>query len=234
MDEGLESEAERAPESSPSPSSRPSSHPGEEEDTSVPAPNVRGEEEDEGTSAYHRPDRFLSPSEARNAVEAAEEEGPGVDESTEHLTVSVQVQMTNTQPGNVRHDNEVLTSPPPEQLVTDGPVSADTQAAGQPVRRSQRQTTLNSAFLPPPPSLPQLPNLALAALERLAESNTHKDDSIDDFRPLNKKRKLAPESEENCEETDEVITRGFILPCDNARYDLITGSYLFYLFRAMV
>jgi E3 ubiquitin-protein ligase RFWD3 len=75
-----------------------------------------------------------------------------------------------------------------------------------------------------------LPNLALAALERLAENSAHKDDSIDDFRPL-KKRKLALETEENCQDGEEGQTCSICFePWSNSRGHRIASLKCGHLF----
>ena len=68
-------------------------------------------------------------------------------------------------------------------------------------RRRGVQTTLTGSLFPPPPQ--QLPNLAREALRRLAEREGNGDDSIEDFRPL-KKRRLCQETENDGEDEDEV------------------------------
>lgn len=60
----------------------------------------------------------------------------------------------------------------------------------------------------PPTGTPQLPNLALTALQRLREANKKQDESPDDFRPLKRRRMYVKtggegEVDEN-EEVDEV------------------------------
>ena len=167
--------------------------------------NQRPREEDEGTRPVH--------DEAGNAVrvEATEEDSLVAGEGREHLTVSVHVQVddgdgrthVDQHPSSQRSNHDagelahVVGSQTSDRIVT------------SPARRTQFvrrpmgvQTTLTSSLLMPQVH-PQLPNLALQALERLAQNSTDKDDSIDDFQPL-KKRKLIPHSEETCEEVEEV------------------------------
>ena len=156
------------------------------------------------TDAFPHGETSRGSPEATSAVEAAEEDGPRADVSTENLTVSVQVQVANGRdietPHSVEGDEIMLQTS--EQQVT-SPIRGHVEVVSQVARRPRStQTTLTSSLLPPPQ--PQLPNLALAALERLAENSAHKDDSIDDFRPL-KKRKLALETEENCQDGEEVM-----------------------------
>ena len=60
----------------------------------------------------------------------------------------------------------------------------------------------------PPTGTPQLPNLALTAIQRLREANKRQDESPDDFRPLKRRRvyvKTGGEGEvDENEEVDEV------------------------------
>lgn len=148
-------------------------------------------------------------------VEAAEDEGHGTGDGREHFTVSVHVQVAedggprqvdlpplpssinNHVPGELG----VVWVPSPDRVVT-----SPRRTATQFVRRPMGvQTTLTSSFVAP--VQPQLPNLALEALQRLAQNSTDKDDSIEDFQPL-KKRKIVPPSEEICEEAEEVSEEG--------------------------
>ena len=172
-----------------------------------------------------------SPHRVPEAVEAAElEDGSSWEGgSTENLTVSVQVvSVTNSRPtgggvglgtpesdrggvglGTPESDQveaaELGTPPTVLELPVANPIRAQTEADTHATRRPGLvQITLAASFHPPtPPAQQQLPNLALAALQRLAENGTHGDDSLDDFRPL-KKRKLAPETDDTCEEDSEV------------------------------
>ena len=50
---------------------------------------------------------------------------------------------------------------------------------------------------------PRLPNLAAAALERLASAVSPHDESVDDFQPVRKKRRLKDATEENGETEQE-------------------------------
>ena len=50
---------------------------------------------------------------------------------------------------------------------------------------------------------PRLPNLAAAALERLASAVTPHDESADDFQPVRKKRRLKEAAEEECDDEEE-------------------------------
>ena len=89
----------------------------------------------------------------------------------------------------------------------------DTVSVNRSVRQSAfRQTTLGPSLPRHPTSplpLPLLPNLAQAALERLARSSADGDESMDDFRPL-KKRKVTSDTAQGGEEGDEV-SKIFIL-----------------------
>lgn len=179
--------------------------------------------------------------EGGHGIEATEEGGIRAGSSTENLTGSVQVwnastnnsdtedelESRNLNHGDVTHS--IRSSPS-----VAGPVShlEEDRNRTQPVRRpASVQSTLTSSFLIP--TQPQLPNLALAALQRLAENATDKDDSIDDFRPL-KKRKLAPEAEEKSADGEEVIytQNGLcraVLTVLLCTPHLIAGSDMFYM-----
>ena len=60
---------------------------------------------------------------------------------------------------------------------------------------------------PPPPAPPQLPNLAAAALQRLASGTSSRtaahDESTDDFQPVKKKRRLNNETQDKEEKEEE-------------------------------
>lgn len=157
-------------------------------------------------------------------MEAAEEGGPWVGGDTENLTVSVQVQVAHGRPtsGDIELETRNVNQGDEEELVTQprtaseqqltSPVRGHVEVVTQPVRRpGSIQSRLTSSLTP---LQPQLPNLALEALQRLAENSTNKDESSNDFRPL-KKRKLAPETEGNCEDGEEVsgVKNGPLCTC---------------------
>ena len=134
------------------------------------------------------------------AGSGASEEG---DESGEHLRISLNVLPVVSGSG-INGDNS--THPASPRAPSASPTRNATVAMSQMIPRRRGdgvQTTLISSLVPPPP--PQLPNLAQEALQRLAQSEAarSKDDSIDDFRPL-KKRKLWPEIDNDAEEEEEV------------------------------
>lgn len=141
----------------------------------------------------------LPTSDGENATILTDVGGPRAGSSTENLTGAVPVaseHQLESRNSNTSLDDEVTHSP------VAGPVSNLGEEGTQPIqRRASVQLSITSFSQPPPP--PQLPNLAQAALQRLAENETNKDDSVDDFRPL-KKRKLAPEAEKNSEDGEEV------------------------------
>ena len=142
---------------------------------------------------------LLPPSEGENATILTDMGGPRAGSSTENLTGAVPLASVRSEHqlesrnSNSSHDDEVTHSAVAGNLGEEGT---------QPIqRRANVQLSITSFSQPPP--LPQLPNLAAAALQRLAENENDKDDSVDDFRPL-KKRKLAPEAEKNSEDGEEV------------------------------
>ena len=54
---------------------------------------------------------------------------------------------------------------------------------------------------------PRLPDLARDALQRLAQSSSDGDRSLDDFRPV-KRRRMEPEAEDSCRDEQEVRKEG--------------------------
>ena len=170
---------------------------------SVPPVSSRANlHEDEGAS--HAP--ISGTIQAENAARAAGEEGL---ESVEHLRVSLNIipVATGGSDTNDSSRNEPTNSQRSPRAEPTSPVARHHSVPTSPPtprrRRHNVQTTLTSSLVPPPP--PQLPNLAREALRRLAanEATRDKDDSIDDFRPL-KKRKVCQEVENDTEEEDEV------------------------------
>lgn len=105
-------------------------------------------------------------------------EAPG--EETTYVTVEPAREEQGTDVGTLRGDRE---RPPPDNTAAPvvGVVEAD----------SSRDRT------------PRIPNLAAAALERLASAVSPHDESADDFQPVRKKRRLKDASEENSETEEE-------------------------------
>ncbi|CAI7990151.1 E3 ubiquitin-protein ligase RFWD3 [Geodia barretti] len=118
----------------------------------------------------------------------------------EHLRVSL-----NLVPVASGSGENGESSAQPSRQVSTSPTRSPTVVVSQTTQRRRGhgvQMTLTNSLLPPPP--PQLPNLAQEALQRLAQSEAarNKDDSIDEFRPL-KKRKLCQEVDNDAEDEDE-------------------------------
>ena len=150
------------------------------------------------------------PSPTASDVIEIEGRGPEVHGNDTDLMIRVvathsQVQDRERQQGDpARGETIAAPSTTSEQRVNDTTarvtIAAD-QSSGRP---ATIQTTLTAAVLRPPAlPPPQLPNLALAALQRLAERTEDHDDSLDDFRPL-KKRKLTNDTVQGSEEEQEV------------------------------
>lgn len=194
-----------------------------------PATRVHGQDSSFSSVSNHESEAStLTTSEGKSATEAANVGGPRAGSSTENLTGAIPVVSEHQlESPSSNRDDEVNT----HSLVTETPVAGPVGNLGEkgtpPIqRRASVQLSLTS--FSQPPTQPQLPNLALAALQRLAENDPDKDDSVDDFRPL-KKRKLAPEAEKDSEDGEEVQNgpQYSYKPLINV---LIAGSDVFHMF----
>ena len=190
------------------------------EDEVVPSINVPPVPSLPTTSPQEDEERFQPLAlETVDVVETAAQEAATEqeDDHSESLTVSVHVQVDSDATRNLGDNGAVVHNQLTSSQFSQGTIAPISPLRSQgegtthhPSVRRPRQSTLRGSLLPlspvtQPPPPPQLPNLALAALERLSENRlaSGRDDSIDDFRPL-KKRKLAPESDNLSEDAEEV------------------------------